>query len=55
MRIVHGKGLGSPGKQPVLKSKVQRWLVQKNEVQAFVQAPPVQGGAGALLVLLKGG
>ena len=55
VRIVHGKGLGSPGKQPVLKSKVQRWLVQKNEVQAFVQAPPVQGGAGALLVLLKGG
>jgi DNA-nicking Smr family endonuclease len=29
--------------------------VQKAEVQAFVQAPPVQGGAGALLVLLKGG
>ncbi len=55
VRVVHGKGLGSPGKQPVLKSKVQRWLVQKNEVQAFVQAPPVQGGAGALLVLLKGG
>lgn len=55
VRVVHGKGLGSPGKQPVLKSKVQRWLVQKNEVQAFVQAPPVQGGAGALVVLLKGG
>ena len=55
VRVVHGKGLGSPGKVPVLKSKVQRWLVQKNEVQAFVQAPPVQGGAGALLVLLKGG
>jgi DNA-nicking Smr family endonuclease len=55
VRVVHGKGLGSPGKMPVLKSKVQRWLVQKAEVQAFVQAPPVQGGAGALLVLLKGG
>ena len=55
VRVVHGKGLGSPGKMPVLKTKVQRWLVQKNEVQAFVQAPPVQGGAGALLVLLKGG
>jgi DNA-nicking Smr family endonuclease len=54
VRVVHGKGLGSPGKAPVLKSKVQRWLVQKNEVQAFVQAPPAQGGAGALLVLLKG-
>lgn len=55
VRVVHGKGLGSPGKIPVLKSKVQRWLVQKNEVQAFVQAAPVQGGAGALLVLLRGG
>ena len=55
VRGVHGKGRGSPGKMPVLKSKVQRWLVQKAEVQAFVQAPPVHGGAGALLVLLKGG
>ena len=53
VRIVHGKGLGSPGKTPVLKSKVQRWLVQKNEVLAFVQAKGSEGGAGALVVLLK--
>ncbi|WHZ12507.1 MAG: Smr domain protein [Burkholderiaceae bacterium] len=52
VRVVHGKGLGSPGKMPVLKSKVHGWLVQKNQVLAFVQAPPAQGGAGALLVLL---
>ena len=52
VRVVHGKGLGSPGKEPVLKSKVQRWLVQKNEVLAFVQAKPSDGGGGALLVLL---
>ena len=52
VRVVHGKGLGSPGKQPVLKTKVQRWLIQKNEVLAFVQAKPAEGGAGALLVLL---
>ncbi len=52
VRVVHGKGLGSPGKEPVLKSKVQRWLVQKNEVLAFVQAKPSDGGAGALVVLL---
>lgn len=52
VRVVHGKGLGSPGKEPVLKSKVQRWLVQKNEVLAFVQAKPADGGAGALVVLL---
>jgi len=38
VRVVHGKGLGSPGKVPVLKSRVHGWLVQKNEVLAFVQA-----------------
>ena len=53
VRVVHGKGLGSPGKEPVLKSKVQRWLVQKNEVLAFVQAKASEGGAGALVVLLS--
>ncbi len=53
VRIVHGKGLGSPGKEPVLKGRVQRWLVQKNEVLAFVQARPAEGGAGALVVLLQ--
>ena len=52
VRVVHGKGLGSPGKMPVLKTKVQRWLVQKEEVLAFVQARPADGGAGALVVLL---
>lgn len=53
VRVVHGKGLGSPGKTPVLKDKVHRWLVQKSEVAAFVQAQPAQGGAGALVVLLQ--
>ncbi|MFG6449671.1 Smr/MutS family protein [Roseateles sp. BYS180W] len=53
VRVVHGKGLGSPGRQPVLKSKVQRWLVQKEEVLAFVQAQASEGGAGALVVLLQ--
>jgi len=53
VRVVTGKGLGSPGKTPVLKDKVHRWLVQKNEVVAFVQAQPAQGGAGALVVLLQ--
>lgn len=52
VRVVHGKGLGSPGKAPVLKSRVHGWLVQKQEVLAFVQAKPADGGAGALLVLL---
>ena len=52
VRIVHGKGLGSPGKAPVLKGRVQSWLIQKQEVLAFVQARPAEGGAGALVVLL---
>ena len=55
LRVVHGKGLGSPGKTPVLKSKVHSWLVQKNQVMAFVQAKPAEGGAGALVVLLTPG
>lgn len=53
VRVVHGKGLGSPGKTPVLKGRVHGWLVQKSEVLAFVQARPADGGAGALIVLLR--
>lgn len=52
VRVVHGKGLGSPGGVSVLKTKVHGWLIQKKEVLAFTQAKPTQGGAGALLVLL---
>ncbi|WP_309624936.1 Smr/MutS family protein [Methylibium sp.] len=52
VRIVHGKGNGSPGKQAVLKGKVHGWLVQKTEVLAFAQARAAEGGAGALVVLL---
>ncbi|MEI8324810.1 MAG: Smr/MutS family protein [Betaproteobacteria bacterium] len=55
VRVVHGKGLGSPGKTPVLKSRVHSWLMQKSQVLAYVQARPAQGGAGALLVLLQPG
>ncbi|MEO6920783.1 MAG: Smr/MutS family protein [Collimonas sp.] len=54
VRIIHGKGLGSVNKEPVLKSKVRNWLVQKDEVLAFCQATAAEGGSGALLVLLKG-
>jgi DNA-nicking Smr family endonuclease len=53
LRIVHGKGLGSPGREPVLKKLVLGWLSQKQEVLAFCQARPVDGGAGAVLVLLR--
>lgn len=54
VRIIHGKGLGSVNKTPVLKSKVRNWLVQKIEVMAFCQARAADGGSGALMVLLKG-
>ncbi len=53
VRVIHGKGLGSINKEPVLKNKVRNWLVQKEEVIAFCQARAADGGAGALVVLLK--
>jgi DNA-nicking Smr family endonuclease len=53
VRVVHGKGNGSPGREPVLKGKVRSWLVQKNEVIAFTQARAQDGGHGALIVLLR--
>lgn len=53
VRVVHGKGNGSPGREPVLKARVRRWLVQKQEVLAFVQARASDGGSGALMVLLN--
>jgi DNA-nicking Smr family endonuclease len=55
VRIVHGKGHGSPGREPVLKAKVKSWLVQRSEVLAFTYARPADGGHGALIVLLKTG
>jgi DNA-nicking Smr family endonuclease len=53
VRIIHGKGLGSVNKEPVLKGKVRNWLMQKEEVIAFCQAKAADGGSGALVVLLK--
>ncbi len=55
VRVIHGKGNGSPGREPVLKAKVKSWLVQKEEVIAFVQARASDGGNGALMVLLRSG
>ena len=53
VRIIHGKGLSSAGKIPVLKGKVNVWLRRKQEVLAFCSARPVDGGTGAVYVLLK--
>jgi DNA-nicking Smr family endonuclease len=54
VRIVHGKGLGSPRREPVLKKLVQGWLSQRQEVLAFCQARAAEGGSGAVIVLLRG-
>jgi len=53
VRIVHGKGLGSKNREPVLKAKLRAWLTPRDEVLAYCQAPAAEGGSGALLVLLK--
>ena len=55
VRIVHGKGLRSKNRAPVLKSKVANWLMQRDEVLAFCQARQSDGGGGAVMVLLKAG
>ena len=53
VRVIHGQGFGSKSQEPVLKSMVHSWLVQKEEVVAFCQARPSDGGEGALIVLLR--
>jgi len=53
VRIIHGKGLRSKNREPVLRTKVKNWLMQKDEVLAFCQARAVDGGSGAVVVLLK--
>lgn len=55
LRVIHGKGLGSPGREPVLKGLVRAWLLGRSEVLAYCQARSHDGGAGALIVLLRGG
>lgn len=55
VRIIHGKGLGSKNREPVLKHKLRSWLMQRDEVIAYAQARQVDGGAGAVVVLLKAG
>lgn len=54
IRVVHGKGHRSAQGEPVLKRKVGHWLMQRDEVLAYVQAKPEDGGGGALIVLLRG-
>lgn len=53
VRIVHGKGNGSPNSGPVLKRLVDGWLRKRRDVLAFCSARPVDGGSGAIYVLLR--
>lgn len=53
VRIVHGKGLGSRNREPVLKRVLHKLLPRRDDVLAYCQAPAAHGGAGALLVLLR--
>ncbi len=55
VRIIHGRGFGSPNGEPVLRAMLHSWLVQleRDEVVAFCVAGKKDGGHGALIVLLK--
>jgi DNA-nicking Smr family endonuclease len=53
IRVIHGKGLSSKNREPVLKIRIGNWLMQRTEVLAFCQAKPEDGGGGAILILLK--
>jgi DNA-nicking Smr family endonuclease len=53
VRIIHGRGTRSVNNVPLLRNKVRLSLSQRDEVLAFCDAGPADGGAGAVLVLLK--
>ncbi|HUL94982.1 MAG TPA: Smr/MutS family protein [Usitatibacter sp.] len=53
VRVVHGKGLRSPGREPVLKRRVRRLLARRDDVIAFVEPRAAHGGGGAVVVLLQ--
>ena len=52
LRIVHGKGLRSGARGPVLRQLVNTVLRRTAQVAAFASARQVDGGTGALYVLL---
>lgn len=53
VRIVHGRGLGSPGREGILRQFVKSWLSRSKDVLAFCHPPPSDGGEGALWILLR--
>ena len=54
VRVIHGKGLSSPNREPVLKARVRKWLQLRDEVLAYCEPRPHAGGSGAVVVLLAG-
>jgi DNA-nicking Smr family endonuclease len=53
VRVIHGKGHRSGARGPVLKTAVNTWLRRNHDVVAFTSARAIDGGAGALYVLLR--
>jgi len=53
--VIHGKGLNSQGGEAVLRKLTRHWLTQHPLVLGYCDAPPKEGGSGAVLVLLKTG
>jgi len=53
VRIIHGKGLRSPGREPVLRKRIRKILTRRDEVLAFVEPRNVHGGSGAVVVLIE--
>ncbi|MBY0575366.1 MAG: Smr/MutS family protein [Gallionellaceae bacterium] len=51
--VIHGKGMNSQGGEAVLRKLARHWLTQHPRVLAYCDAPPKDGGHGAVLVLLK--
>jgi DNA-nicking Smr family endonuclease len=53
VRIIHGKGTRSGARGPILKAAVDLWLRRRHEVLAYTSARPMDGGTGAVYVLLR--
>jgi DNA-nicking Smr family endonuclease len=51
--VIHGKGMNSPNGEAVLKQRTRHWLIQHPQVLAWCDAPPADGGGGAVLALLR--
>ncbi len=53
VKIIHGKGYRSGARGPILKIAVNSWLRRHADVMAFISTRPIDGGTGAVYVLLR--